>query len=89
MAVVTERDEIAKSVGKYGWDGGLGTSWYTDPAEEITMPDDPVGLGVPQPAESLQDFWTPPTRPSPTEAAPQGSPPGAAAAHNGPDGLTP
>ena len=25
--------QVAKSVGTYGWDGGMGTSWYNDPAE--------------------------------------------------------
>ena|SRR5213593_3440499 len=29
--------EVAKSVGTYGWDGGLGTSWCTDPAEDMML----------------------------------------------------
>jgi CubicO group peptidase (beta-lactamase class C family) len=36
MAVVTRR-EGARSVGTYGWDGGLGTTWYNDPREEMVM----------------------------------------------------
>jgi CubicO group peptidase (beta-lactamase class C family) len=35
MAVITRRDTIDNSVGRYGWDGGLGTSWYSDPSEEM------------------------------------------------------
>ncbi len=34
MSVVTRRDDL-DSVGAYGWDGGLGTSWYVDPREEL------------------------------------------------------
>ncbi len=36
MAVVTRRDDVARSVGTYGWDGGYGTSWYADPREDLT-----------------------------------------------------
>jgi CubicO group peptidase (beta-lactamase class C family) len=25
----------SRSVGTYGWDGGLGTSWANDPAEDL------------------------------------------------------
>jgi len=28
VSVVTRRVDVAGSVGKFGWDGGLGTSWY-------------------------------------------------------------
>jgi CubicO group peptidase (beta-lactamase class C family) len=35
MAVVTRRDEPSYPVGKYGWDGGMGSSWYSDPAEDL------------------------------------------------------
>jgi CubicO group peptidase (beta-lactamase class C family) len=35
VSVVTRRDDIAAVPGKYGWDGGLGTSWYSDPWEEM------------------------------------------------------
>ena len=35
LSVVTRRDEIARSVGTYGWDGGLGTTWYSDPQEDL------------------------------------------------------
>lgn len=35
MSVVTRRTDVACSVGTFGWDGGLGTSWTMDPAEEM------------------------------------------------------
>jgi len=34
-AVTTRQDEIYETVGRYGWDGGLGTSWYIDPREAM------------------------------------------------------
>ena len=34
VAVVTRRDDLP-SVGAYGWDGGLGTSWRSDPREGL------------------------------------------------------
>ena len=45
--------------GRYGWDGGYGTSWYVDPTEELIgilltqrVVDSPSGPNV------LSDFWT-------------------------------
>src|SRR6266513_1582279 len=35
VSVVTRRDDIAAVPGRYGWDGGMGTSWYSDPREEL------------------------------------------------------
>jgi CubicO group peptidase (beta-lactamase class C family) len=35
VAVMTHRAGIADSVGKYGWTGGLGTSWANDPVEDV------------------------------------------------------
>jgi CubicO group peptidase (beta-lactamase class C family) len=36
MSVVTRRTG-ARSAGTYGWDGGLGTAWYNDPAEDLVL----------------------------------------------------
>ena len=30
------RTGVARSVGSYGWDGGLGSTWTNDPAEDLT-----------------------------------------------------
>src|SRR5205807_492868 len=35
VSVVTRRDDIAAVPGRYGWDGGMGTSWYSDPREQM------------------------------------------------------
>jgi CubicO group peptidase (beta-lactamase class C family) len=37
MSVVTRRTELYHSVGTYGWSGGLGTSWFNDPVEDLTV----------------------------------------------------
>lgn len=51
VAVVTRRDGVAGSVGTYGWDGGLGTTWSNDPKEDmITL-------------LFTQKAWSSPTRP--------------------------
>jgi CubicO group peptidase (beta-lactamase class C family) len=59
VSVVTRRDDLAATPGRYGWDGGYGTSWYVDPKEELIgilmtqrVWDDP---GAPL---ILVDFWT-------------------------------
>ncbi len=36
MAVVTAHDDLHHRPGTYGWDGGLGTSWYADPTTNTT-----------------------------------------------------
>jgi CubicO group peptidase (beta-lactamase class C family) len=58
MSVVTRRTG-PQSVGTYGWDGGLGTCWRNDPAEDMTMIlltqqmwPSPAGPPV------AADFWT-------------------------------
>jgi len=59
MSVVTQRDDIAGTVGKYGWDGGLGTSWYSDPVEEmITILMTQAAWTSPSPPDICRDFWT-------------------------------
>jgi CubicO group peptidase (beta-lactamase class C family) len=35
VSVITRRDDIACSVGTFGWEGGLGTTWYSDPQEDL------------------------------------------------------
>ena len=35
LSVVTRRDDPAGSVGTYSWDGGMGTSWFVDPTEDL------------------------------------------------------
>jgi CubicO group peptidase (beta-lactamase class C family) len=59
VSVVTRRAGLAKSVGSYGWDGGLGTSWFNDPASDLTailMTQRAFTSPVPGPV--FRDFWT-------------------------------
>jgi CubicO group peptidase (beta-lactamase class C family) len=37
VSVITRRDDIAAVPGRYGWDGGMGTSWYSDPREDMVI----------------------------------------------------
>jgi CubicO group peptidase (beta-lactamase class C family) len=37
VSVITRRDDISAVPGRYGWDGGLGTSWYSDPSEDMVI----------------------------------------------------
>jgi CubicO group peptidase (beta-lactamase class C family) len=59
LSVVTRRRELSESVGRFGWDGGLGTSGYVDPREDL------VGILMtqrswtsPAPPPVCRDFWT-------------------------------
>jgi CubicO group peptidase (beta-lactamase class C family) len=59
VAVVTRRDDIADSVGKYGWDGGLGTSWSSDPVEDmVTILLTQRAWTSPSAPNVCRDFWT-------------------------------
>ena len=37
VSVVTRRDVVPGSIGTFGWDGGMGTSWFSDPDEELVV----------------------------------------------------
>lgn len=59
MSVDIVRDEIYHTPGRFGWDGGFGTSAYTDPTENM------IGIlftqrmmDSPQPPPVFTDFWT-------------------------------
>jgi CubicO group peptidase (beta-lactamase class C family) len=59
VAVCTRRDDLAGAVGSFGWVGGLGTSWLSDPREDL------VGILMTQrawtsasPPDVCRDFWT-------------------------------
>jgi CubicO group peptidase (beta-lactamase class C family) len=36
MSVFTKRDDLSSVPGRFGWEGGYGTSWYSDPSEQLT-----------------------------------------------------
>jgi CubicO group peptidase (beta-lactamase class C family) len=59
VSIVTTRGDVAAIPGRFGWDGGLGTSWSSDPKEGL------VGILMtqqvwtsPNPPEICLDFWT-------------------------------
>lgn len=58
LSVFNRRDHLHNAPGRFGWDGGYGTSWYSDPSEQLT--------GVlltqrlmdsPEPPPAMADFW--------------------------------
>jgi CubicO group peptidase (beta-lactamase class C family) len=58
-AVVTRRTDLSTTPGRYGWDGGYGTSGHLDPVEDM------VGILMtqrmmesPRPPGVFTDFWT-------------------------------
>jgi CubicO group peptidase (beta-lactamase class C family) len=59
VSVVTRRDDIAAVPGRFGWDGGMGTSWYSDPREEmVTILMTQRAWTSPSPPNVCLDFWT-------------------------------
>ncbi len=58
VSVITKRDELSAVPGRYGWDGGLGTSWYADPAEELIGILMTQRLAGPFSPRIDLDFWT-------------------------------
>lgn len=59
MSVITRRDDVAGVPGRFGWDGGYGTSGYTDPKEDMIaiLMTQRVWESPSAPAVLL-DFWT-------------------------------
>jgi CubicO group peptidase (beta-lactamase class C family) len=59
VSIVTRRDDIAAVPGRYGWDGGMGTSWYSDPGEEmVIILMTQSAWTSPSPPNVCLDFWT-------------------------------
>lgn len=59
VGVVTKRDDLSMVPGRFGWEGGLGTSASSDPKEDL------IGilmtqrlLDSPEPPRVFLDFWT-------------------------------
>ena len=59
VSVVTKRTDLSVVPGRFGWDGGIGTSGHSDPSEDL------VGILMtqrhmdsPSPPRVFQDFWT-------------------------------
>ena len=59
LAIVTRADDVSAVPGRFGWEGGFGTSWASDPHQEMVailmsqrLWDSPAGPTV------YRDFWT-------------------------------
>ncbi len=59
LSIFTKRDAISSVPGRFGWDGVMGTSWYSDPAEDMTtILMTPRAWESPAPPRWNQDFMT-------------------------------
>jgi CubicO group peptidase (beta-lactamase class C family) len=59
VAMVTRRDGVAAVPGRFGWDGGYGTSWSSDPTEDMVAILMTQRLWTsPSPPRVYLDFWT-------------------------------
>jgi CubicO group peptidase (beta-lactamase class C family) len=59
VSVTTERGSGPLSIGSYGWDGGLGTSWRNQPAEgAVTLLMTQRAWTSPSAPPICRDFWT-------------------------------
>ncbi len=58
VAVTTARDSYATPPGTYGWDGGLGTSWRTDPGSGTIAILLTQGSAYPDLWPVYREFWT-------------------------------
>src|SRR5258708_39121327 len=59
VSMVTRRDDVAAVPGRFGWDGGFGTSWYSEPREDIgTILITQRARASPRPPDVRLDFWT-------------------------------
>jgi CubicO group peptidase (beta-lactamase class C family) len=56
MSVVIRRDDISMVPGRFGWDGGYGTSWHADPENELTAV--MMSQVLTFPGALYEDFWT-------------------------------
>ena len=59
LSVFTGLDNPDSSTGRFGWDGGYGTSWYSDPRAQLTgiLLTQRV-MDSPEPPRAFTDFWT-------------------------------
>ncbi len=58
VSMITRRDGIAAVPGRFGWDGGFGTSWCSDPQEDLVGVLMIQRLYDPITIDLITDFWT-------------------------------
>jgi CubicO group peptidase (beta-lactamase class C family) len=57
VCVTTRRDEIAGPPGCFGWDGGMGTSWWVDPTHDLVGILMTQRMAFPLRSPVYLDFW--------------------------------
>jgi CubicO group peptidase (beta-lactamase class C family) len=59
VAVVTKRDDVSAVPGRFGWDGGYGTSLWMDPKEQLVgvLLAQKVWTSANPPPNVHLDFW--------------------------------
>jgi CubicO group peptidase (beta-lactamase class C family) len=58
MSLLPRRDDAAAVSRRFGWDGGFGTSWRSDPEKGMVAILMTQRLGFPLATEIYRDFWT-------------------------------
>jgi CubicO group peptidase (beta-lactamase class C family) len=59
MSVDIQRDHLFHNPGRFGWDGGTGTTAYVDPADDmISILFTQRMMESPEPPKVFSDFWT-------------------------------
>ena len=56
VSMITKRDDVASVPGRFGWDGGYGTSWSSNPKEDMVAILMAQRLGFA--SDLYLDFWT-------------------------------
>jgi CubicO group peptidase (beta-lactamase class C family) len=58
VSVITRHDDVEGRVGSFGWDGGLGTAWRSDPKREmVSLLMTQTAWTSPSPPPICLDFW--------------------------------
>lgn len=58
VSIITRRDDVSAVPGRFGWEGGYGTSWASDPHEEMVSILMTQRLFGPESLGAYSDFWT-------------------------------
>ena len=58
LSIATPRGDRGEAPGRFGWDGGFGTSWGSDPAEALVAVLMIQRLGLPLTSPINRDFWS-------------------------------
>ncbi len=58
LSMLTAGDELTSKPGRYGWEGGMGSSWFNDPNEDLAaILMTPRMMNSPDPPAHFRAFW--------------------------------